>query len=35
MDIAKRLKQLREAKGLTAKEVISAVDMEAAMYSRI
>jgi transcriptional regulator with XRE-family HTH domain len=35
MDIAKRLKQIREAKGLTAKEVISAVDMGAAMYSRI
>ena len=34
-DIAKRLKQIREAKGLTAKEVISAVDMGAAMYSRI
>ena len=35
MDIAKRLKQIREAKGMTAKEVISAVDMGAAMYSRI
>lgn len=35
MDIAKRIKQIREAKGLTAKEVISAVDMGAAMYSRI
>ena len=35
MDIAKRIKELRETKGLTAKEVISAVDMGAAMYSRI
>ena len=35
MDIAKRLKQIREAKGMTAKEVVSAVDMGAAMYSRI
>jgi transcriptional regulator with XRE-family HTH domain len=35
MDIAKRIKQIREAKGLTAKEVISAVDMGAAMYSCI
>ena len=35
MDIAKRIKEIREAKGLTAKEVISAVDMGAAMYSRI
>ena len=35
MDIAKRLKQIRESKGMTAKEVISAVDMGAAMYSRI
>lgn len=35
MDIAKRIKQIRESKGLTAKEVISAVDMGAAMYSRI
>lgn len=35
MDIAKKIKQIREAKGMTAKEVISAVDMGAAMYSRI
>jgi transcriptional regulator with XRE-family HTH domain len=35
MDIAKRIKQIREAKGLTAKQVISEVDMGAAMYSRI
>ena len=35
MHIAKRIKQIREAKGMTAKEVISAVDMGAAMYSRI
>jgi transcriptional regulator with XRE-family HTH domain len=35
MDIAKRIKQTRETKGLTAKEVISAIDMGAAMYSRI
>jgi transcriptional regulator with XRE-family HTH domain len=35
MDIAKKIKQVREAKGMTAKQVISAVDMGAAMYSRI
>jgi transcriptional regulator with XRE-family HTH domain len=35
MDIAKKLKKIREAKGMTAKQVISAVDMGAAMYSRI
>lgn len=35
MDIAKILKQIREAKDLTAKEVISDVDMGATMYSRI
>jgi transcriptional regulator with XRE-family HTH domain len=35
VDIPKRIKQIREAKELTAKEVISAVDMGAAMYSRI
>ncbi len=35
MDIAKKIKRIREAKGLTAKEVISAVGMGAAMYSRI
>ncbi|MBA3707105.1 MAG: helix-turn-helix transcriptional regulator [Bacteroidetes bacterium] len=35
MDIAKKIKQIREAKGMTAKEVISSVDMGAAMYSRI
>lgn len=35
MDIAKKIKQIREAKGMTAKEVITAVGMGAAMYSRI
>jgi len=35
MNIAKRIKQIREAKGMTAKEVVSAIDMGAAMYSRI
>ena len=35
MDIAKRIKKIREAKGMTAKEVISTVGMGAAMYSRI
>lgn len=35
MDIGKNIKKIREAKGLTAKEVISAIDMGAPMYSRI
>ena len=35
MDIAIKIKKIREAKGMTAKQVISAVDMGAAMYSRI
>jgi transcriptional regulator with XRE-family HTH domain len=35
MDIASKIKKIREAKGMTAKQVISAVDMGAAMYSRI
>jgi len=35
MDIAKKIKTIREAKGMTAKEVISAVGMGAPMYSRI
>jgi transcriptional regulator with XRE-family HTH domain len=35
MDIGKKIKSIREHKGLTAKEVISAVDMGAPMYSRI
>jgi transcriptional regulator with XRE-family HTH domain len=35
MEIGKKIKSIREAKGMTAKEVISAVDMGAAMYSRI
>jgi transcriptional regulator with XRE-family HTH domain len=35
MEIGKKIKRLREAKGMTAKEVISSVDMGAAMYSRI
>lgn len=35
MEIGKRIKKIRESKGLTAKEVISADDMGAAMYSRI
>ncbi|OWP82906.1 MULTISPECIES: helix-turn-helix domain-containing protein [Flavobacterium] len=35
MDIGKKIKSIREAKGMTAKEVISAVDMGASMYSRI
>lgn len=35
MDIGKKIKSIREAKGMTAKEVISAVDMGAPMYSRI
>lgn len=35
MDIGKRIKSIREAKGMTAKEVISSVGMGAPMYSRI
>ena len=35
MDIGKKIKTIREAKGMTAKEVISAVGMGAPMYSRI
>jgi len=35
MEIGKKIKSIREAKEMTAKEVISAVDMGAAMYSRI
>ena len=35
MDIGKKIKTIREAKGMTAKEVISAVSMGAPMYSRI
>ena len=35
MDIGKRIKQIREAKDLTAKEVVTTVDMQPAMYSRI
>jgi transcriptional regulator with XRE-family HTH domain len=35
MDIGKKIKSIREAKGMTAKEVISAVGMGAPMYSRI
>lgn len=35
MHIAKSIKQIREDKGMTAKEVVSAIDMGAAMYSRI
>ncbi len=35
MNIGKKIKSIREAKGMTAKEVISAVDMGAPMYSRI
>lgn len=35
MDIGKNIKRIREAKGMTAKEVVSAVDMGAPMYSRI
>lgn len=35
MEVAKKIKQIREAKGLTAKEVISSLGMGAAMYSRI
>ena len=35
MDIDKKIKQIREAKGMTAKEVVSAIEMGPAMYSRI
>jgi len=35
MDIGKRIRCIREAKGMTAKEVISSVGMGAPMYSRI
>jgi len=35
MDIGKNIKRIREAKNLTQKEVISAIGMGAAMYSRI
>lgn len=35
MDISKNIKRIREAKGLSQKEVISAIDMGAAQYSRI
>lgn len=35
MDIGKNIKKIREAKGLSAKEVITAIDMSAPMYSRI
>jgi transcriptional regulator with XRE-family HTH domain len=35
MDIGKKIKSIREAKGMTAKDVISAVGMGAPMYSRI
>lgn len=35
MDIGKNIKRIREAKGLTAKEVITVIDMGAPMYSRI
>ena len=35
MDIGKRIKQIREAKDLTAKEVVTAADLQPAMYSRI
>lgn len=35
MDIGKKIKTIREAKGMTAKEVISNVGMGAPMYSRI
>ena len=34
-DISKNIKRIREAKGLSQKEVISAIDMGAAQYSRI
>ena len=35
MEIGKKIKSTRDAKGMTAKDVISAVDSGAAMYSRI
>lgn len=35
MEIGKKIKSIREAKRMSAKDVISAVDMGAAMYSRI
>ncbi len=35
MDISKNIKRIREAKKLSQKEVISAIDMGAAQYSRI
>jgi transcriptional regulator with XRE-family HTH domain len=35
MEIGKKIKSIREAKKMSAKEVISAVDMGAPMYSRI
>ncbi len=35
MNIGKNIKRIREAKGMTAKEVISSVGMGAPMYSRI
>jgi len=35
MEIAKKIKQIREAKAMTAKELISAIDIGVAMYSRI
>lgn len=35
MDISKNIKRIREAKGLSQKEVISAIGMGAAQYSRI
>ncbi|MCV6630441.1 MAG: helix-turn-helix domain-containing protein [Flavobacteriaceae bacterium] len=35
MDIGKNIKRIREAKKLSQKEVIAAIDMGAAQYSRI
>ena len=35
MDIGKNIKRIREAKSLSQKEVIAAIDMGAAQYSRI
>lgn len=35
MDIGKNIKRIRESKGLSAKEVITAINMSAPMYSRI
>ena len=35
MEISKNIKRVREAKGLSQKEVISAIGMGAAQYSRI